>query len=182
LRIHPNLGKKENLQVNWIYVNLLKFSNLTIIAADSEISTYKLMFNCDKVLTFGSSTGIEATYWGKPAIQSGMSLWYYLDAVYTPSNHQELINQLLQKDLIPKPKINALKFGYYVGNRGISFEKYEATGIQDGKYRGVDIKKASSSLKTRTFLWLSNQRFFWRFFKRIKNYKKNKSVVPKYLR
>jgi hypothetical protein len=117
LRIHPNLSGVNNLQMKEI--KAMDFPNLVVINADSDISTYGLMDACDKIITFGSSTGPEATHRGKPSILLGKSFYDHLDCVYIPKNYDELIELVLDKELKAKPAFNARKFGYYLANHGV---------------------------------------------------------------
>ncbi len=114
LRIHPNLRGVNNLQMKGI--ESINFPNLVIIPADSDISTYSLMDSCEKIITFGSSTGPEATHRGKPSILVGKSFYDNLNCVYNISSFDDLIELIMQRDLPPKPAINARKFAYYLAS------------------------------------------------------------------
>ena len=118
LRIHPNLKKVVNDDLN----ELMKFEspNLTVIPANSSMDTYIMVQNADKVITFGSTMGMESTYMGKPSILAGKSFYYYLGGTYNPKSHAELL-ELLPQDLEAKPKESALKFAYFFGTYGVSF-------------------------------------------------------------
>lgn len=112
LRIHPNL-----MHIPYRYHHQLlelkdKYKNITVIPGDSEYSTYTIMEQCDKVVGFGSTMCIEASYWGKPSILLGPAVFYYDDVCYVPKTPEEAI-QLLGQDLKPKDSINILKFGAY---------------------------------------------------------------------
>ncbi|MDA9560649.1 hypothetical protein N9R33_00330 [Schleiferiaceae bacterium] len=110
IRIHPNL--KNN---NFDYVKDLEKinqKNVFIIKADSNISSYKLMECSEKCIVFGSTMGVEATYWSKPVINLANSLYNNLDVAYYPESLVELDNLLLGT-LEPKPKLGCLKFGLY---------------------------------------------------------------------
>jgi hypothetical protein len=117
LRMHPNLAKVDNEDTRRILS--LNGKGLEIIPADSPVSTYDLMLQAEKVLTFGSSAGIEATYWGVPSILAGLCFYRELDAAHVADNHEKVIDLILQKDLSVKPKINAIRFGYYLRTFGI---------------------------------------------------------------
>lgn len=113
LRIHPNLkdikyGYHTKL---WDLEN--KYANITVIRGDSDISTYSLMDSVDKVICFGSSAGLEASYWGKPSILLGPSFYYYDDVCYVPHDKNEIL-ELLSESLESKSNINLLKYGAYV--------------------------------------------------------------------
>ena len=132
LRIHPNLAGVENSSL----ASLLAVSspNLTIIDADDSISTYCLLEACDCVLTFGSTVGVEATYWGKPSILTGKSRYDELDVAYRPHSHEEVMELLLKDQLPPKERIGALKYGYYVRTRGTLFEHWKPRDLHSGTF------------------------------------------------
>ena len=89
LRIHPNLGKVKNVQTD--EVNQMEYNNLTIIGPNQPIDTYAIIDACDKSIVFGSTSGIEATYWGKASVLLGKSFYYYLEeACYKPETYEDL--------------------------------------------------------------------------------------------
>lgn len=117
LRVHPNLKEIKYKYHTCYYTLDEKHNNLTIIHAKSPISTYALLDACNKVITFGSTVGAEATYWGKPSILIGKSMYMYLNATYNPQTENELLELLKDKNLKPKPVLGALKYGYYLNGR-----------------------------------------------------------------
>ena len=131
LRIHPNLIGVTHSDA--IKTNAIRLPNVTTIAADSPICTYALLEQVDKVLSFGSTMGVEATYAGKPSIVAGHSLYENLDAAYFPQTHEEVLH-LLQTDLAPKPVENAIKFGYHCKVFGEEFKYYQPDTIFCGKF------------------------------------------------
>lgn len=137
LRIHPNLSGVQNKSVIELFNITAK--NFTVVPPDSKISTYALVQAANKVVTFGSTVGIEAVFWEKPSILAGMSLYRNLDSVYTPSSHEELIEMLLS-DLPPKNKEGALIYGYYLNTFGIPFKYYKTEGLFTGKFKNTEIQ------------------------------------------
>lgn len=111
LRIHPNLSKIKYSYHTDLY-KLKKYTNLTIIEPTSPISSYALMDIADQVVVFGSAMGVEGCFWGKPVLLLWKSLYYELDTCYVPQSHEELI-KMLNSDLTPKDKINAIKYGLF---------------------------------------------------------------------
>ncbi len=108
IRIHPNL-----IGLTYAYAKferLKKYSNVTIIPAESTISSYRLLLACDKCLTMGSSVGIEATYWNKVSILLNASFYYYLDVAYIPHDENQLETFLLDHTLEPKSKDGCFKY------------------------------------------------------------------------
>ena len=111
LRIHPSL---KNVPYDY-HVNLLKldYPNLTVIPGDSDISTYALMDAADKVIVFGSTTGAEASYWGKPVICLYFAFYYKLGCVYTPASVDEAWKLIETKNLEPADGKASMKYGYF---------------------------------------------------------------------
>lgn len=140
LRVHPNLQKVKNRQLDEI--NSLKSDNLTIIPADSPISTYALLFNASKAITFGSTVGIEAAYWGIPSILAGPSYYKQLGSTYNPNSHEELMN-MIYSNLEPKNKEGALKYGYFINTFGIKFIYFKPTGLFSGKFNDKIVKNSN---------------------------------------
>lgn len=117
LRIHPNLKNvhyKYHLKLEELEY---KYNNITIIPASSEMSTYTLMEKVDKVISFGSTMGLESVYWGKPSILVGPSLYYFDDVSFVPSSKIDLIKLLSQNLKANRENIKILKMGAYILNQ-----------------------------------------------------------------
>lgn len=136
VRLHPNLKTApEKLVKPYRGIdNLL----VTIIMPSETISTYLLMEKADKVVTFGSTTGIEAAYWGKVSIMLGTCWYKGLGSVYEPKSHSEAIAIIANRDLKPLDNTGASKYGYYIGNYGIPYKYFKKTGIYTGTIEGWD--------------------------------------------
>ena len=147
LRIHPNLAELENSSL----ANLLALDspNLTIIDADDSISTYCLLDACDRILTFGSTVGVEATYWGKPSILTGASFYDNLNVAYRAETHEEVMDLLLDDQLAPKDRVGALKYGYYARTCGISFEHWKPQDLESGSFKDMFIGNGVLHTKNR---------------------------------
>lgn len=116
LRIHPNLGNVGYGYVSRLLELPLKFGNLTVVPADSRISSYSLMDNSEKVIVFGSSIGFEAAYADKPVILLGGTFYYFLNIAYIPRNQDELFKLISLPFLEPKPKSGAYMLAFYMLN------------------------------------------------------------------
>lgn len=121
LRIHPNLkGVKHSGHMD-LY-ELERYSSMTVIPPESAVSTYALLDACWKVVTFGSTTGVEACYWGKPSILIGHSFYEKTGASYSVQTRNQLM-ACLNGDIPPKDKTAALKYAYFLMDRTYSTEK-----------------------------------------------------------
>lgn len=140
LRNHPNLQNLNTSQTREISLFKSKFKNLTVIEASDEIDSYALMENVDIVVTFGSTMGIEALYWGTPSILLGRSYFEDIEGIFKPSSHEEacyLLRQPLKRNL---NRSNALKYGYWSLMYGVPFEYFLPKSLFKGLFLGTKIK------------------------------------------
>ena len=112
IRIHPN--SKIETSKWWRSEYFSKQKNITIIEPESDVSSYELMKESDKILVFVSTMGPEATYWGKAAIAISNTCYRGIEAVYEPKSKDELFSLILNLNLPPKPKSNSLSYGAFL--------------------------------------------------------------------
>ncbi len=124
LRVHPNLKNVKYRYHTALYKLFENKSNFTIIPADSPISTYAVIDASDKVIVFGSTTGPEASYAGKPVVLLSKCIYSKLDCCYIPQNLDEMDSLILDRNLVAKPLLNALKYGYYRYNDEEELNQY----------------------------------------------------------
>lgn len=120
LRIHPNLRAVAYSYHTDLYKLSAQFDNCTVIPSDSPVSTYTLMDAVDKVIVFGSSTGVEAAYAGKPVILLSGTFYHPLAVSYNPTSTDQFSSLVLNKQLKPKSPEGAYKFAFYL----MSFDEY----------------------------------------------------------
>ena len=133
LRIHPNLKFVDNTQ-NRQLLRLKTLKNLIIIEAHSPIRSYSLLDASNKVITFGSTIGVEACYYEKPVICLGLSFYEHLDVAYIPKNKEELYSYIDNKHLIAKPKENALPYGYWFNSFGEPYTNFLNNTVKEEEY------------------------------------------------
>lgn len=138
LRIHP--FTKDHFHEEDELVNKLgETSNFEIISSKSDICSYSLMQQASKVITFGSTVGMEATYWGTPSILFGHSFYEEMDCAYYVSSIEEMVRLMLNKELEPKSIEGALKYGYYTQTFGKPFIYYQAKSLFGGTFKGKNL-------------------------------------------
>lgn len=124
LRIHPNMENVTYHDHIGLYDLQKKYNNITVIGPKSEISSYAVLDACEKTITFGSTMGVEACYWGKPSILIGKSFYYGLDVCYKPQTKNEILDLLAAK-LQPKDRHDAIKYAYYLLDRKYQIDPKE---------------------------------------------------------
>lgn len=124
VRWHPNhvaAGEKEKKIIESVINKTSGY--ITHIRSESSKNSYHLLQCAEKIITFGSTIGVEAAYNKKTSILAGRSIYEDSGSVYRPSNHEELID-LLSKDTPPLPIDGALKYAYWIKNYGNEQFKY----------------------------------------------------------
>lgn len=122
IRMHPNLKGLDRDYLAPIYDLQSIYKNIHIVKPEDDVDSYRLLDIADTVITFGSSIGVEATYWDKPVILLGKS-FFGLDVAHVPHNQDGII-ELLNSSLIPKDKLNARKIAYYLLQGGEKAKYY----------------------------------------------------------
>lgn len=158
LRIHPNLKYLDNSQ-NRELLKLKTLKNLIIIEATSPIRSYSLLDKSNKIITFGSTIGVEGCYYGKPVICLGLSFYEQLDVAYIPKSKDELYSYLDDKNLLPKPKENALIYGFWTKTFGKPFTNFINQEISEKDYTLTSLEKQIGFISK-----FKNINFYKRFF------------------
>jgi hypothetical protein len=151
LRIHPALAGRDSTQTRRLRELHGKYCNLTVVDADSPVDSYALMEQSAAVVTFGSTMGVEACYWGKPSILLGYALYEHEDCAYLPVDHDETIGLVRRRGLSPRPQIGALRYGLWDLERGTPFRRFQANSLGDGTFEGKRVRPRQP-LRTVIFL------------------------------
>lgn len=168
LRIHPNLKHLDNSQ-NRELLKLKTLENLIVIEPHSPIRSYSLLEKSNKIITFGSTIGVESCYYGKPIICLGMSYYNFLEVAYIPKNKEELYSYIDNKNLSPKPKENALIYGYWARTFGEPFTNFINKTISEEDYALTSSEKLKGFLLK--FLNINNYKRLFKIFNPKYNFK-----------
>ena len=147
IRIHPNTFNTSPEFVKEIFD--LESDYIEVIPPDSLISSYSLLLSSSKIITFGSTMGIEAAFWGIPSINLGKCLFMHMGVSYTCKNHEELMEMLFAEHLKPIHTDNVYKYGFYQMNFGIDYKYFESINNEVGIYRGYNLHKLNQTKYTR---------------------------------
>lgn len=139
IRVHPNLAGRRNSQE--AAIASVQHPQAVILAADSGVDSYALMEASEKVVTFGSTMGIEAVHWGVPSILAGRAVYESLGACYRPRSESELI-EMINGTLDPRPNELANAFGLFSLRRGVPFEHFRMHAKHAGSVDGRAIRSS----------------------------------------
>lgn len=151
IRMHPNLAGVKHKYVEEIIKLHQQYPNIFVVKPESKIDSYALMEKASKVISFGSTTGLEANFLRKPVILLGKGVYFYSEVAYIPENKEE-IEALITSDLKPKPIIDTLKFGFYFLKGGTKSQYYQESNRGDGvffKKKGIHIFTIPQRIKAR---------------------------------
>lgn len=134
IRLHPRLRKVAAAELaRW---RGLEGPHVTLIEAASSIDSYALAASADRVVTFHSTMGIEASYLGKVSILVGDAAYRGLDCVHEPSSPAELDRLLADPTVAAKPRENCLPYGYWLLTQGEPYRRYQPESYQRGRFLG----------------------------------------------
>ncbi len=134
IRVHPNLKGQTNADLRRL--REIRHPQVELIPADDPVDSYQLMREAEKVVTFGSSLGIEALYWGRPSLLLGTCYYRGFRGIYQPADHAEAL-RLLAATLSPaENRSDALVYGYWFQTHGIPFRYFVADGLFSGRFKG----------------------------------------------
>lgn len=144
VREHPNAAKSGSRLVE---TQVIKSNqNCTLIPAESPIDSYALIDASDIVITFGSTMGVEATYWGKPSVTLGPFFGKGLDVTWEAADFDDVLAFLLSPPTA-RPQINAIKYGAYLQTRGIEFKHFHPTSLLDGVFGNLKLGQRLRSIQ-----------------------------------
>jgi len=133
IRLHPNSRDLAARSIRRIAA--LEGENIFIVLPESAVSSYAMLLASDIALTFGSTMGIEATYWRKPSVLAGQCFYRNLGSTYNPDDHEQLIRLLLEESE-PVDQLGALMYGYYFATFGEPFVHFRPENLWGGPFRG----------------------------------------------
>lgn len=140
IRMHPNLGGLKRDYLDPLYDLKNQYPNIILIEPESEVDTYSLMDFGDVIISFGSTAGVEASYWGKPVILLGKCFYYYSNIAHVPKSKED-IPRLLESNLPALDKKFSQKFGYYIMRGGIKAKYYYNNEKKESFFKNTSLNK-----------------------------------------
>jgi hypothetical protein len=139
VRMHPNLSGLDNTQVRETLA-LDEFHNVVIIRPEERVDSYDLADRTKAALVFGSTIGIEISYWGNtPVFLIGDSFYKDLEVVYRINGVYELLKYI---DTPPIGRTeNHNRFANYMERSGEKIDGLSYKGKNKTYWKGKKIKK-----------------------------------------
>jgi len=129
VRMHPNQSGDKTGSTQKIINELKNLQGIDVIQPNEKNSSYELIDLASVVITFGSTIGVEATYWGKTCILAGRAIWEDEKIAYYVDSSNEAFNLIISNPHA-LDKIGAVKVAAYI-------MKYRKTSV-NLEYNRVD--------------------------------------------
>jgi hypothetical protein len=136
VRMHPNSARTKSDFSDQL--RALPYPFLRVIPPEEKLDSYALLQTAQKVLTWGSTIGIEAAYWKVPSIVAGWGSYTHLGSTYNPDTHADVMELLLHR-LEPKPIAGAIDYGFYSKSFGTRFKYVTPSGPFFAQFKGSAI-------------------------------------------
>ena len=160
VRIHPHqMTKSKEDRDFW---DKLSIEGCQVISSFSPVDSYALMKSSDIVITYGSTVGVEATYYGIPSVLMCRDTYYSgLNICYEPNNPTELEFLLSNSHCLKaKPKETVFPYGFYYETSGMKSKYFDWINDHEIVFLGHKL-----SVVTKRYLFIS---FIYRnLFKRV---------------
>lgn len=109
--------------------------------ADSPLDSYALMRAADVVFTYGSTSGVEAAFLGRPVIVMGPSAYDLIGCVTRASTAEDVVAAIQSPPVIPSER--ALPYGLMMQRRGFNFERIDMASDETFTIDGSPVRDAS---------------------------------------
>jgi hypothetical protein len=96
----------------------------------------------DLVVSFGSTMGIEASYWSKPSILLSRCIYEKSGSVYVPKSKEEVVSLISRAgELPPLDKTGACKAAFFWSRGGHSVRYFSGSRADGFQFKGFAIKQ-----------------------------------------
>lgn len=142
LRMHPNIASKSPEQI--AFWRNLRIPGAIIVGPEEDFDSYAMLDRAYVSCSYGSTMGIEATYWERPSLLLNRSLYDRLAATFNARSSAE-IEQFLANPRIFE-RLGALMFGAFYAGYGIRHRYYHARDLFRGRILGADLDSSAVRL------------------------------------
>ena len=162
VRTHPHMGLKPTDDLERWNAAVGEAAPDAHYDPFSKVDSYELMRRADIVFTYGSTSGVEAGFMGRPVVVMGPSAYDELGCAHRISSSQEIVSAL---DQPPETKSTAaLPYGLMMQRRGFNFSYLTKSADGLPAFEDVELaeaneltRKVSDFLKGRQVSRLSNE-------------------------
>lgn len=145
VRTHPHMRLKPADDLKHWRAAVEAATPVAHFDAGSPVDSYALMREADIVFTYGSTSGVEAAYLGKPVVVMGPSAYDILGCVERVRDRAGIEGALA--DPPRHDTANALKYGLMMERRGFAYEFVSVSTDGVETVGGVRLDEAASTAR-----------------------------------
>jgi hypothetical protein len=142
LRMHPNIASKSPEQI--AFWRGLRIPGAIIVGPEEDFDSYAMLDRAHVACSYGSTMGIEATYWARPSLLLNRSLYDGLDATLNARSSAEIEEFFANPKVFPQ--LGALMFGAFYAGYGLRHRYYQARDLFRGRILGADLDSSAVRL------------------------------------
>ena len=139
VRSHPHKRRKAPQDVSEWHAAVAAANPDVHLDEWSDVDSYSLMLQADLVVTYGSTTGVEAAALGRPVMVMGPSAYDEIGCAVRPRDRQE-VQDIVQVPPRPAPDA-ALAFGLMMKRRGFRLERLHQSDSGAVSLEGVVLQE-----------------------------------------
>lgn len=133
IRVHPHIAQKS-LPDQRKWANL-QIPGALVIGPEDACDSYALIERSRVVCTFGSTVGVEATYWRRPSLLFSRAFYDRLDVCALAGESAQIRQFLAHPTVFPID--GALQYGAYWERLGERYIHYQPDNFHRGRIAGV---------------------------------------------
>lgn len=142
VRVHPNIASKSEEQIAfWRHLDI---PGALVVGPEEDFDSYAILDRAHVACSYGSTVGIEATYWGKPSLLTGRSIYDRLGATCNAETIGEITAFLASP--AAHPKLGALMYGAFFARFGTRYRHYRPDDLFHGRILGTELDPAAIRL------------------------------------
>ena len=150
VRSHPHKRKKPKHDVAQWMAAINEINPDVHLDPFADVDSYTLMRQADIIATYGSTTGVEAAYAGKPVIVMGPSAYDKLGTAVGVANSNELAVAL--DGIQPGSWGGAVSYGLMMMRRGFIYARVQRTASETLCIGGVTINDSNQIVRNLSHL------------------------------
>jgi hypothetical protein len=133
VRVHPQHAQKSARErLSW---REFEMPGVLVLGPEDPTDSYALIERSRVVASYGSTVGLEATYWGRPSLMFARAYYDRL-GVATQAEDIDQVEAFLRAP-VTMPQSSALPVAAYFGRLGEPYRYYDADGLHRGSILGV---------------------------------------------
>lgn len=139
VRLHPNLTTKcPTLRRKWSDV-LGKFPEVIVIDPESNVDSYALVKHCDRMISVGSTLGLESLFLNQKVISCAESIYSSIPGCSLATNEFDLKKALNAGCSVEICRDSVAKIGFFLASFGESFKFFRPESNFGGSFCGADL-------------------------------------------